>query len=520
MHGSKGLTTTSRRSGAGREGAHPRPASRKRARALAFPGAICLVMLASAGAAQDQDLAVQRHDVSPQAHGPLLTLTQALEFARANHPKLARERAAVAQARAREQIAWSRYFPGITAEFSYAPETPNYVPSPAFRRVLERREAGGVGSVRDVDGNVIPVSCAGVTKEPGCDESPASPLPPRSYKLYDFWTARVGIAWTLFDWGSTTYATRAARTLVLAREEGVQATLAEIVLETKLAYYDVLAAEAAVAVAEEELAARQRHAQSAQVLQAAGRGTGVDVASAEAAVASAELLLVRAQGGVTFARAVLAVLTGREDVRERPLAVPEALHASADVPSEQTLAKSTEDRPELRELSLEAKAMRELAESARAAYLPQIQLHAGPSWSGGALDELIPNFGAMIGLRFPGQQGMNPVQVAGNVKEAAARAASLRAQREVLRNELRMQAESARIELLTARQALLAARKVVDTARKRRDQAELRYRQGVGSFLDLSDAELAFTNARFEAVRAAFDVGRAQSRLERALGAR
>lgn len=519
MHGLNGLTTTSLLSGAGCEGVHPRPTSLRRALALTLPGAFCLVMFASSGAAQSHDATPQDHGPLLQSRGPVLTLAQALDLARANHPKLARERANVAQARAREQVAWARYFPGITAEFSYAPETPNYVPSPAFRRVLERREAGGVGRVTDTDGNVIRVSCAGASRGPGCDEPPGSPLPPRSYKLYDFWTARVGIAWTLFDWGSTIYATRAARTFVLAREQSVQVTLAEIVLETKLAYYDVLAAEAAVDVAAEELAARKRHAQSAQALQAAGRGTGVDVASAEAAVASAELLLVRAQGGVAFARAVLAVLTGQDDTRERPLALPDN-HASDSVPSAQALAKSTEDRPELRALSLEAKAMRDLSESARASYLPQIHLQAGPSWSGGQLDELIPNFGAVIGLRFPSQQGMNPVQVAGNVKEAAARAASLRAQREVVRNELRLQAESARIELLTAKQALVAAQKVVDTARKRRDQAELRYRQGVGSFLDLSDAELAFTNARFDQVQAAFDVGRAQSRLERALGAR
>jgi outer membrane protein TolC len=88
-----------------------------------------------------------------------------------------------------------------------------------------------------------------------------------------------------------------------------------------------------------------------------------------------------------------------------------------------------------------------------------------------------------------------------------------------VRNEAKLQAESARIDVATAEQAKIAAQKVVDSARTRRDQAELRYRQGVGTFLDLSDAELAFTSARFEQVRAIFDVGRAQSKLERALGA-
>lgn len=467
-------------------------------------------------------LAMPCIDASParaEPHdGPALTLEQALKMVRTNHPKLARSRAAVAHARAREQLAWSRYMPGITGEFSYAPETPNYVPSPAFRRVLERRTEGGVARVASADGSLINVGCVGTQGGSTCDQTPPSPLPPHSYRLYDFWTARVGISWTLFDWGSTTHATRAAKAFVEARQHGLEATLAQVVLETKLAYYDVLAAEAAVSVALDQVAARERHVQTARALQAAGRHTALDVSSAESAEAEAELLLVRARGGVAFARQVLAVLTGDDAVRDRALVAPferarEALQSGAE------LERTTDLRPELRELASEAKGMRDLSASARGAYMPQLHLQAGPSWSGSKLNELIPNFGAVIALRFPGSQGMNPLMVSANVKEAAAQSAMLSAQREVVRDELRLQAESARIDLLTATQAELASKKVVELARKRRDQAEVRYRGGVGTFLELSDAELALASARFDEVGATFDIGRAQSKLDRALGA-
>ncbi len=453
-----------------------------------------------------------------QAQGAVLTLAQALELARKNHPALARSRAAVAHARAREQIARSRYFPGVTAEFSYAPQTPNYVPSPAFRRVLDRRGEGGVGRVHDVEGNVIQVACSGASNG-ACDQRAPSPLPRHSFQLYDFWTARVGIAWTLFDWGSTLHATRAAQAFVEARQQGVEKALADVLLECKLAYYDVLAAEAAVSVATEQVTSRSRHLESARALKAAGRSTAMDVSSAEAAFASAELVLVRAHGGVAFARAVLALLTGEDSVRERPLVAPTLSEGDVREHAEE-LAKAVEERPEVRELALEAKAMRELSASARSAYLPELNLQAGPWWSGSALNELIPNFGAVVALRFPGRQGMNPLLIAGNVKETAAQSALLASQKALVLKDVRLQAEQARIDLLTARQASVASRKVVEAALKRRDHAEMRYREGVGTFLELSDAELELTNARFDDVGATFDVGRAQSRLERALGSR
>ncbi|MGB8931416.1 MAG: TolC family protein, partial [Anaeromyxobacteraceae bacterium] len=68
-------------------------------------------------------------------------------------------------------------------------------------------------------------------------------------------------------------------------------------------------------------------------------------------------------------------------------------------------------------------------------------------------------------------------------------------------------------------QALLDAdREAVEAARDRLRLAEARYANGAGSALELSDAQLAQTNAEAQLVQAEYKLGQARATLLRALG--
>lgn len=443
-----------------------------------------------------------------------LTLESALALARANHPKLARDRASVRAARARVLQARAARLPGLVGEFSFAPETPNYVPSPAFRRVLDRRTEGGAASVLATNGLPVRVTCLAGSSPATCIDDVQSPLPSASYRLYSFWTVSVGLSWTVLDWGAMYHETQATRAALSGRQERLEATLAEVIEETKLAYYDTLAAEAAVEVATEELAARTLTRDTVRVFQQAGRSTGVDVASSESALAEAELLMVRARARRDAARVLLALTIGDASARQRALVVPALRDSQLCADS----ARRGRDRPEVRELMHEARAEAARARALRGAYLPSLHVSAGPTWAGPQLNQLITNFGGVVGLRYPRTQGMNPLQIAGQRAEADATRAALEAEAETTRIALQLAAETACIELNITREALSAASKAVEAAHRQREQAVARYRQGAGSFLELSAAELAYVNARFAQVHARFEIGRAQSRAERALG--
>lgn len=459
-----------------------------------------------------------------QDEANVLTIENAVEMARGHHPQVAHQRAEVAQARALKEQAAAGYLPSLTGEFTFAPQTPNYSAAPGFQRVLDARTAAGVDSVVDTAGNRVLVNCVppvtpgGQVDGTACHPAP-SYVPSPIYSVYQYWNASVGVAWVPFDWGKTYFADRSAAAAVTAEEMALGRTTSQIALDAKLAYYDVLNAEAAANVAEEETATRRRHLDTAQGLHDAGRNTKIDVASAESSLAAAELALVRARAAITVARGSLAAAIGDDSMHGYKLVMP-VLPNDDSGPTDAEVAAASERRPELREMAMRAASARDGVRSARGSYLPQLQIQAGPWWSGSALDRLVTNYGASVSITYPGAYGMNPWLIHGKTDEAAAMSDAFDAEERRLHNVVRLEAEQARTELRSARKAVLAAGEFVRAARERRDQAEARYREGVGTYLELSDAEVEFTSARFEEVRSTFDVGRAQSRLERAMAAR
>src|SRR5581483_6040015 len=102
--------------------------------------------------------------------------------------------------------------------------------------------------------------------------------------------------------------------------------------------------------------------------------------------------------------------------------------------------------------------------------------------------------------------------------EAEANRRQLLEQERALKNSLRLETAQARAALESAHEEVLAAAKLPEASRDRRDLAEGRYQAGVGSIIELDDAQLAFVNAQFQQISAALDVATARARLDHALG--
>jgi outer membrane protein len=475
---------------------------------LAF--ALIVTLCAAGGAARS----------ARAAAGATLTLEDAVHLAQSQHPQLAGRRAALERAQAVKDQATAGLLPGLTGDFTFAPQTPNYAPKPGFQRVLDQHTAAGVDTVVDATGNQVLVQCVPPTDANGnvqrsnCQSAPSF-VPQPDYRLYQYWSASVGVSWVLFDWGKTLYASRAAAAMVSAEKASLQGSSADVVLNAKLAYFDALAADAAVGVAEEQAKNRGRHVDTARALHDAGRNTKVDITAAESFLAEGELVLERARATVTVARTALAAAIGDDTVHDYALVVPTVV--ANELPSDGAITAAVGRRPEVMDLSFRARGADASARSARGAYLPQLQVQAGSWWMGPTLDRLVTNVGGTVSLVFPGIYGMNPWLVRGTAHEAEAIRDGYAADERRMRNAVRLEAERARADVVAARRAVAASEKFVSAARERRDQVAGRYREGVGTFLELTDAELQYANARYENVRSQFDVGRAESRLTRAM---
>jgi outer membrane protein len=125
------------------------------------------------------------------------------------------------------------------------------------------------------------------------------------------------------------------------------------------------------------------------------------------------------------------------------------------------------------------------------------------------------NLGIGVSLRwvlFAG--GITSAQV----DEAQAEIVRLGAERDAVYQRIRFEVEEARLAVRAAKAAHEAADEAVHNARERLRLAEGRYQTGVGSALELSDAQVDLSSALAQRVGAENSLGSARARLLAALG--
>ena len=133
------------------------------------------------------------------------------------------------------------------------------------------------------------------------------------------------------------------------------------------------------------------------------------------------------------------------------------------------------------------------------------------------LDDMAWNVNAGVTARLaavPGRRGRRR-----EVDEASAQLAALRAELDGLRQQVRLEVEEARLAVRAAKARDRARpRKRSASAREQLRLAEGRYAAGVGSGLELADAQLAMQDAAAQRVQAEYRLASARAQLLRALG--
>jgi len=447
-----------------------------------------------------------------------LTLKEAIEIARANHPNVAAASGAATASHGRKEQALGRLLPFVQAGVTYQPTTPNFVVTPAQSRALFA--SAGTVTVTDAAGNPVVVSC----RNPGMGTCEAVTAPPNVWTMQSFWLMNVGLAWTAWDWGRSIHGYRSARDLAAAADVGVRVATQDVALQVALAFYVVIAATEQVTVAQDAVKTYGAHLAQTRALHDQGLRTGIDVATAESAEAQVEIGLARARAAETAAHVQFQVALGVDRWRDWQL-VPEPsafeLQAeddrSADAAAGALADAAASRRPEVEEDRLQVSGQASAVSATRGSYLPQLTLSIGPSWAGRELGSLTPNLTGMISLGYP-TTGMSPLLVHGQTREAEGNLAAARAQQRATWDAVRSETVTAQAALVAARDELRFARRLVETSARQRALAEGRYGSGIGNVIELYDALLTDVNARSQLVQAHLDLASARVRLRHALG--
>jgi outer membrane protein TolC len=317
----------------------------------------------------------------------------------------------------------------------------------------------------------------------------------------------------LLDGGITTLQVTQAESLVEAAQAALEAARQDFLLAAARAYFQVLQAVGLVEVREAALRFAQKQVEQAEAFFRAGTTARADVIKAQAAAASAEADLVAARGQVENAVASLSSFLGLPLGQEVRVVDPGEPEVPRITPAEAAV-QAISSRPEVR------RAVAEVKSAEVALRIAEIRAKAVVSAGAGLVLQISPN---------PGQVGWalsatvsSPLLDGGRAKaaieEARANLASAIARMEETKRRVQLEAFQAAVSAREGQVRLAAVRASVQAAEESLRVAEGRYQAGVGTVLEVLDAQAAETQAKISHVQARYDLFLAVATLQHALG--
>jgi len=411
------------------------------------------------------------HAASAQTSPPL-TLSQAEQTAVQNHPQIhAAEFNALAATQAIRE-ARAAYFPTVVASFSGADAETG-----------SRIAAGGLNN----------------------------PI------IYNRIAGGFSFGQLLTDFGRTRSLVESSSFNAQAQEQSVTGQRASVLLDVDRAYFGTLRAQAVQRVAQATVDARQLVFDQVNALAQGNLRSGLDVSFARVNLSTAQLLLVQAQADTDNAFAALAAALGVESAPSREL-VEEALPPAPPGDSASAVADAFRQRPELVAARLSAESATSFASAESGLARPSITVSGAigmlPYYQPGINDHY-----AAVGVN------VNVPLLNGNLFQARAAEAFARAQAQDqrvrdLENRIRRDVQTAWLNARTAFQRIDLTTQLLDQARQALDLAQARYNLGLSSIVELNQAQLAETQAQFDAASARYDYQVQVATLGFATGAR
>jgi outer membrane protein TolC len=326
-------------------------------------------------------------------------------------------------------------------------------------------------------------------------------------------TAQVSLSQLLFDFGKTLAATDVAKRLAEVAKEDIEVQRDLIVLAVKEAYFNLLFGKRLIRVNQQALDRADLNLRSARGFYEVGTRPKSDVTRAEVDVANARLELIRARNAERLAR--VALNTGMGIPVDTPTEIEDILtYQPFTVDHAQLLAEARHGRAEYRQAKLQVEKEEASVRQEFRNFFPDI---TGNAFVGGTTTELREIWELGVALNWNIFDGGNKIA---RYREARARLESVQASVRATELQIWQEVEQASLNLRETEERIQAAGKAVESAQENFRLAQGRFDAGVGTIIELTDAQLALTQAQSTEAQALSDYRIAIARLERALGRR
>ena len=320
----------------------------------------------------------------------------------------------------------------------------------------------------------------------------------------------------LTDFGRTSSLTATARLKAAAQNRNVDTTKAQVLVQVEQAYYQALGAQAVLRAAQAALENRRLTLRQVRALAESSFKSTLDVSFAEVVVSEAELQLYRSENDVQAGQARLAAALGYESAPTFEL-VDESMPPLLDATADELIARALKDRPDLASLALNREAATHFADAEKRLRYPSVSMLA-------VVGEIPQHVAAFRGNYGAAGLNVNIPILNGGLYAARRAEADLRARAagddvQDLTIQIARDVRLAWLEANTAYRRLdVMARLVLEVDQALR-LAQVRYDNGLGSIVELNQAQLNQTSAQIEGASAKYEYLSRRAALDYAVGA-
>ncbi|HSS99348.1 MAG TPA: TolC family protein [Terriglobales bacterium] len=356
---------------------------------------------------------------------------------------------------------------------------------------------------REVKSNLWPTAVTNLTAVDAHDDSRIAAGGLNNPIIFERASAGATVSQLITDFGHTTNLVASARLHAKAEDQNAIATREQVLLAVDQAFYNALQAQALLKVADQTVNSRQLVSDQISALAKSKLKSDLDMSFANVNLSQAQLLQLDAENNAQAAMAGLSAVLGYPRLQDMTLVEETELTAPPAEDADQLITEAFNRRPELLALGYQSESDQKFRNATRDQSLPTVSALGAIGDTPIRDSRLSTWYGAVgVNVQIP---VFNGFLFSARTHEADLRGQATTQRLLDLRNRIARDVRSAWLNARTAYQRLSVNAQLLDQANRALDLSQTRYRLGLGSIVELSQAQLQQTQAQIGNTQAGYE---------------
>ena len=319
-----------------------------------------------------------------------------------------------------------------------------------------------------------------------------------SYNTSNNYSLGLSLRQNIYDSGKTFAQIDIASEKLNSAEYNLELTRQNLIFNVKRSFYLCLQAQEEIKIYEEEVSAMQEHFKKAKVLYEIGLKSKFDVTKAELELLNTQLALIKAKNNFKITKITLSNIISNIQIDKYELKDELKIELTPEkVNLEEIKSFALKNRPEMLDAQTKIRESEATLSLALSKYFPSLYATSGYNWKGQGFPLTNDwNVGLTLSLiLFNGFSTPAEVTTANIQKETAF------ANEELNRQNILLEIEQVYANLIESSETATITEKLIEQSKENLELAKTRYEAGLGSILELIDAEVSYAQAKLNRIK-------------------